>query len=94
MVAGAQRIRSRICGVERMWRVWWNQEFTGYAIGVLQFSSLLMYERNENPIFPNGAPIPSDTGTIFFDEGWKDSNLVFLKQNLSIEVSRQSRAQN
>lgn len=78
-------------GIPKLWPNWWTMSHDGHAIAALQYISCLMYDEQDNPIFPpwtptegGGAPWLSETGCHFYEGGWRPENIEFLKSTLSV----------
>ena len=78
--------------IEDLWNEWWQTKTPGHAIAAFQYASALMYEAEKNPVFApwtpdkgGGAPALWDCGCHLFDTGWKEENVLFLKQTLSVD---------
>ena len=78
--------------VEVLWTEWWQMKTPGHATAAFQYTSVLMYEENGNPIFApwtkdqgGGPPTLWECGAMMFDVGWKAENTAFLKRTLGVD---------
>jgi hypothetical protein len=82
--------------IESLWTEWWQMHTPGHAVAAFQYASALLYEADKNPVFApwtrdkgGGPPSLWDCGCLMFDVGWREENLHFLRQTLSVEYIRQ-----
>lgn len=77
--------------VPALWTEWWQLSCEGYCVAAVQFASLLVCDRDRNPVFAawtpkrgGGPPCPWEYASAGFDERWDDANLSFLQEVLSV----------
>jgi hypothetical protein len=82
--------------IESLWTEWWQMKTSGHAIAAFQYASALVYEADKNPVFASwtkdrggGPPSLWECGCHMFDAGWREENLHFLRQTLSVEYIKQ-----
>jgi hypothetical protein len=77
-----------------LWDAWWSLGSPGHAWAALEYVSLLMYFRWENPLFPSAADKPGmntpslfdDDSYIFLDRvGWLPENAAFLRRQVTVD---------
>jgi hypothetical protein len=75
---------------ESLWREWWRIETPGQAVAALQYTSCLMYEDRDNPIFApwtredgGGTPRLWETDGQIFHEYWRMENVLFLMETVT-----------
>lgn len=76
--------------LEALWREWWRFETPGQAVAALQYTSCLMYEDRDNPIFApwtqeNGGGTPGlwETDGQTFHEQWRTENVLFFLETVT-----------
>lgn len=77
-------------GLEYLWERWWSLATEPYALCMVQFSSCLLYDESDNPVFSpwtsqeGGGPLDlwGKVGDII-DEETHPKNIAFLKSILS-----------
>jgi hypothetical protein len=82
--------------IESLWTEWWEMNTSGHAVAAFQYASALLYEADKNPVFApwtkekgGGPPALWECGSHMFDVGWREENLHFLRQTLSVEYITQ-----
>ncbi len=82
--------------VEVLWTEWWEMKTPGHAVAAFQYTSALMYEDNQNPVFDawtrdkgGGPPALWESSGMMFDVGWRAENRDFLKRTLSADYFNQ-----
>lgn len=77
--------------VPALWTEWWQLSYEGYCVAAVQFASLLICDRDRNPVFAawtptrgGGPPCPWEYASAGFDERWDDANISFLQEVLSV----------
>ncbi len=75
-----------------IWESWWSLDQKGKANCAILYASGLIYCKGENPIYGTwtpdkggGGPYLSEIDASIFDWAWRDDNLAFLKNILSVE---------
>lgn len=83
--------------ISDLWEEWWSCPTIGRACGVLQYTSVLMYPDNKNPIFSpwttdagGGAPALWETDGHIFDQSWLPENVEFMRAILTPNYVRNS----
>jgi|CXWL01.1.fsa_nt_gi hypothetical protein len=81
--------------MESLWSDLWQVNCIGHAIAVTQYSSCLICEDNDNPIFApwtsdQGGGVPNlwEYGSMGFEEHWRAENLLFLRATLTPDYLR------
>lgn len=76
--------------ISDLWEEWWSCPTIGRACGVLQYTSVLMYPDDKNPVFSpwtpdagGGAPVPWETDGHIFDQSWLTENVEFMRVTLT-----------
>jgi hypothetical protein len=78
--------------IDLLWEPWWSLDTPGRAVAALQYCSWLMYFEGENPLFGRwtkerggGGPYLWENDSHISDVGWKQENIDFLADTLSVE---------
>lgn len=78
--------------IPKLWDPWWDISSIGRACAVLQYTSVIMYGENDNPIYApwtpekgGGPPVLWDCDANVFDEGWTPDNVECLRSRLTPE---------
>jgi hypothetical protein len=77
--------------IQRIWEPWWALDHPGKAVCAVMYSSGLVYLKGENPIygvwtpeFGGGGPYLTEADTPIFHSAWRDDNLAFLRETISV----------
>jgi hypothetical protein len=75
--------------IPQIWEAWWELDHPGKAVCAVMYASGLMYVRAENPVYRicTGTdwrgPFLTANGSLF-NWAWRDDNLAFLRETLSV----------
>jgi hypothetical protein len=77
--------------IQHIWESWWALDHSGKAVCAVMYASGLIYLRGENPIYAawtpdkgGGGPYLTASEGWLFDWAWRDDNLAFLTNRLSV----------
>lgn len=79
--------------IPEIWEPWWQIDHPGKAYSAVTYASGLIYGTEENPLFSAweaagrgaGGPFLAETDSRTYDWAWRQDNLTFLKQILSVD---------
>lgn len=76
--------------LDTIWNKWWNLQTHGRCFVTIAYSSCLMYEDDQNPLFTKwseerggGPPLLNETGAAFNNGSWQPDNIHFLSRILT-----------
>ena len=71
--------------IPAIWTDWWRLDHPGKAVCAVIYGSSLVYLKDENPSYRDGrGPDLTSTGGWMFEWSWREDNLAFLRQTLTV----------
>lgn len=74
------------------WRSWWAFDSPGQAVCAVMYATGLVYLKGENPIYlpwtpkeGGGGPYLTQWDASYFEGGWLESNLSFMRERVSVD---------
>lgn len=77
--------------IPQIWGDWWRLDSPGKAVAAVMYASGLVFFGSENPIYiwtpkrGGGGPYLTYCDSWIYDHGWREDNLTFLRQTLTLD---------